>query len=386
MKGFTYNDDDFQSAKPTGSLGDKIMYLAQILVLVIFTFCTEYSTGVAPSPTSAEDTGNAAAVNLYPMFQDVNVMIFIGFGFLMTYIKAQGQSALAFTWIVSIWCIQWGILSQAWFISLIKGQPLGKIPIDLNSLINGLFGAATAMISYGALLGKCSIQQLLFLTMFEMIFWGLNWAICLYSLKAVDMGGSIIIHVFGCYYGLAASWWFQPDRAAKSNNNSSNHNSEIIALIGSIFLWLYWPSFNGATAAQGDEQQRVICNTNLSIGAGCVAASLLSRIYYGKLEMTIVMNATLAGGVAIGTASNLVSNPSTAMWIGFIAGSWSAFGFDKLNGYFADKINLQDTCGVNWLHGTPGIIGGLASFVVLSSWEADNGNFGATYNSLHNPQ
>ena len=81
------------------------MYLAQIIVLVIFTFCTEYSTGVAPNPTKSQNIGNAADVNLYPMFQDVNVMIFIGFGFLMTYIKAQGQSALAFTWIVSIWCI-----------------------------------------------------------------------------------------------------------------------------------------------------------------------------------------------------------------------------------------------------------------------------------------
>jgi ammonium transporter Rh len=125
---------------------------------------------------------------------------------------------------------------------------LSPIHIDLKSLINGLFGAATAMISYGALLGKCSIQQLLFLTMFEMIFWGLNWAICLHTLGAVDMGGSIVIHAFGCYFGLAASWWFQPTKAANSNNNASNHNSEIIALVGSIFLWLFWPSFNGAMA------------------------------------------------------------------------------------------------------------------------------------------
>ena len=78
-------DDDFQKQNPTGSKGDYFMYLAQVLVLVIFTFCTEYPTGVAPTPTNV-DTGNAAAVNLYPMFQDVNVMIFIGFGFLMTYI------------------------------------------------------------------------------------------------------------------------------------------------------------------------------------------------------------------------------------------------------------------------------------------------------------
>jgi ammonium transporter Rh len=55
--------------------------------------------------------------------------------------------------------------------------------------------------------------------MFEMIFWGLNMAICIDALKAVDMGGSIVIHAFGCYFGLAASFWFQPTRAAQSPNN-----------------------------------------------------------------------------------------------------------------------------------------------------------------------
>jgi ammonium transporter Rh len=90
---------------------------------------------------------------------------------------------------------------------------------------------------------------------------------------------------------------------------------------------MYWPSFNAAMATEGNQQQRVICNTNLSIAAGCIGASLLSRIYNGKLEMTIVMNATLAGGVAIGTASDIITNPAAAMWVGFIAGSWSAYGF-----------------------------------------------------------
>jgi len=154
------------------------------------------------------------------------------------------------------------------------------------------------------------------------------------------MGGSIIIHVFGCYFGLAASWWFQPTRASKSPNNLSNHNSEIVALVGSIFLWIYWPSFNGALATQGDQQQRVFCNTNLSIGAGCIGAALMSRIYHGKMEMTIVMNATLAGGVAIGTSSDIWTSPALAMWVGLIAGSWSAFGFEKIGPYLADKFNL----------------------------------------------
>jgi ammonium transporter Rh len=52
---------------------------------------------------------------LYPVFQDVHVMIFIGFGFLMTFIKTSSWSALAFNWIISAWALQWGILSTGFW-------------------------------------------------------------------------------------------------------------------------------------------------------------------------------------------------------------------------------------------------------------------------------
>jgi len=56
--------------------------------------------------------------------------------------------------------------------------------------------------------------------------------------------------------------------------------------------------------------------------------------------MTIVMNATLAGGVAIGTPSDLITHPAAAMGVGFAAGALSAFGFDKIGPFLQGKINL----------------------------------------------
>jgi ammonium transporter Rh len=46
--------------------------------------------------------------------------------------------------------------------------------------------------------------------------------------------------------------------------------------------------------------------------------------------MTIIMNATLAGGVAIGTCSDIITSPAGSMWLGFIAGVLSAVGFEKI--------------------------------------------------------
>jgi len=83
-----------------------------------------------------------------------------------------------------------------------------RINVTLEKLIIGDFGAGAAMITFGAILGKCNLQQLFFLVFWEMIWWGLNEAIGAGKIQAVDMGGSMFVHTFGAYYGLAASWFF----------------------------------------------------------------------------------------------------------------------------------------------------------------------------------
>jgi len=100
----------------------------------------------------------------------------------------------------------------------------------------------------------------------------------------------------------------------------------MIAVIGSIFLWMYWPSFNGALAS-GVAQQRIIVNTVLAIGSSCMGGAITSRIIFGKLEMEIMLNATLAGGVAIGSSCDLITEPWAAMCIGLAGGILSSVGF-----------------------------------------------------------
>lgn len=77
-------------------------------------------------------------------------------------------------------------------------------------------------------------------------------------------------------------------------------------LSGTVFLWLFWPSFNSA-ALKGDNQQRAIINTLLSISASCVITFAVSAAVSKdkKFNMVHVQNSTLAGGVAIGTAAGM---------------------------------------------------------------------------------
>lgn len=125
---------------------------------------------------------------------------------------------------------------------------------------------------------------------------------------------------------------------------------------------------------------RSIINTYLSITSSVIASIIVAMATHkGKVEMEIVLNASLAGGVAIGSAADIIVMPFGAMLCGFVAGVISSFGFAKLSNFLRDKLTLHDTCGVLNLHGMPGLIGGFVSAIVASRGQ---GNFGNQYSRI----
>ena len=91
---------------------------------------------------------------------------------------------------------------------------------------------------------------------------------------------------------------------------------------------MYWPSFNSALAP-GDDQHRAVINTYLALAACTVSAFAASSITeeHGKLDMVHVQNATLAGGVAVGTTADMMIGPWGAILIGSLAGILSTCGY-----------------------------------------------------------
>lgn len=129
---------------------------------------------------------------------------------------------------------------------------------------------------------------------------------------------------------------------------------------GTLFLWMYWPSFN-AIAAEGEARHRAVVNTYMGLMGSCVAAFIFSSLFdeRGKLSMVHIQNATLAGeysrrsldskrcqrtyrsrskpdlelfpnfsgGVATGATADMMIAPSNALLVGLGAGSLSLFGY-----------------------------------------------------------
>lgn len=83
--------------------------------------------------------------------------------------------------------------------------------------------------------------------------------------------------------------------------------------------------------------------------------------------MTSVVNASLAGGVIIGTYSNLEGSHYWAIPIGLVGGSFSTYGFNTLYNLFWEKLGLHDTCGVCHLHALPGVLGTIIGVIAAAT-------------------
>ena len=169
--------------------------------------------------------------------------------------------------------------------------------------------------------------------------------------------------MFGAYFGLAASFSLQHKRTVNSEKESSSYASDIFSMIGTLFLFCFWPSFNAGTAF-GDARTRAIINTYISISASVVLTFTVSALVgKGKEEIIHIQNATLAGGVAVGAVSDKDIGLFGAMIIGSVAGLISTLGYKYLL-ELLKKVHIHDTCGVHNLHGMPGVLSGLASIAL----------------------
>ena len=103
---------------------------------------------------------------------------------------------------------------------------------SLTRLVTVDFAAAAVLITFGAVLGKISRVQLLFVGMFEVIFYTINEWIAVKYLKISDAGGSMIIHAFGAYFGLAVARVYYRREASESYKEGSVYHSDLFAMIG----------------------------------------------------------------------------------------------------------------------------------------------------------
>ncbi len=341
-------------------------YLGKVLLLTILMHIIGAAALAAEIPgASLSELGD---VQKYERAIHIMAMLLVGFGFLMVFVKKYGRSALTATYLLVSVALPLYFLKESYHGN---GSSAGVI----DKLILAEFAAASLLICAGAVLGRLKMHQYLLLGLFFVPFYALNeWIVLngglgLITGKVVDTGGSIVIHAFGAIFGLAvaASMTTQREYATAIE---CDETSDRYSLLGSMVLWVFWPSFCAALVAPADVPKTAV-NVILALCGSTLATYFASVKLRGKISAADIANATLAGGVAIGSTCDLAS-PAAAFTIGILAGVVSTFGFAVIQAKLTEAAKTVDTCGVLYLHGLPGLFGGIAALFVVAGI-----NFGA---------
>ncbi len=238
-----------------------------------------------------------------------------------------------------------------------------------NFVFNLVFCATTATIVSGAMAERTRfISYCVYSAIISAIIypieahwtWGGGW---LSQIGFHDFAGSNCIHMVGGICALIGAAFLGPrigkftkDKSGKivKVNAFPGHNLTLGAL-GVFILWLGWYGFNGAAATSVDELGSIFVTTTIAPAVATVVCMIFTWIKYGKPDVSMSLNASLAGLVAI-TAGCDVVDAFGAIVIGAVAGFLVCFGVWLLD----YKLHIDDPVGAVAVHCLNGIWGTLA--------------------------
>ena len=238
-----------------------------------------------------------------------------------------------------------------------------------NFVFNLVFCATTATIVSGAMaertkfLSYCVYSGVISALIYPIEahwIWGGGW---LSQIGFHDFAGSCAIHMVGGIAALVGATILGPrigkfvkDASGKVTkvNAFPGHNLPIGAL-GVFILWLGWYGFNGAACTSVEQLGSVFLTTTVAPAIATVVCMIFTWIKYGKPDVSMCLNASLAGLVAI-TAPCDVTDAFGAIVIGAVAGLLVCFGVWLLD----YKLHVDDPVGAVAVHCLNGIWGTIA--------------------------
>jgi ammonium transporter Rh len=322
-----------------------------VMLMVLLASSASASAEGAAAPTTAA----LEQVQRYERAIHVMAMLLVGFGFLMVFVKRYGRSALTATYLLTAGGLPLYFLFDS--IGLFGQAPR---PIA-DRLLCAEFAAASLLICAGAVLGRLKMWQYLILTaLFIPCYMANEWIVtqggCGILPRDIflDTGGSIIIHAFGAFFGLGAILTMTT-RTEFDAPVESDAVSDRFSLLGSMVLWVFWPSFCSALVPAQDVPHTAI-NVILALCGATLATYVAGMILRRNISPADIANATLAGGVSIGALCARPDFFAGSFVIGLAAGALSTLGFAVLQSRLQAVLRKTDTCGVLYLHGLAALV------------------------------
>ena len=296
--------------------------------------------------TRAKNSGNILMKNLMDFCIGTIVFILIGFGLLL------GEDLM-------------GLIGKPGFDIFTSYADFDWS----NFVFNLVFCATTATIVSGAMaertkfLSYCIYSGIISALIYPIEahwIWGGGW---LSQMGFHDFAGSCAIHMVGGISALIGAWIlgprmgkFEKDQTGKVTkvNAFPGHNLPI-GCLGVFILWLGWYGFNGAAATSVEQLGSIFLTTTVAPAIATVVCMIFTWLRYGKPDVSMCLNASLAGLVGI-TASCDVTDCAGAIAVGVVSGLLVVFGV-----WFLDYVlHIDDPVGAVAVHCLNGIWGTIA--------------------------
>ena len=296
--------------------------------------------------TRAKNAGNIIMKNLMDFCIGTVMFILIGFGLLL------GEDVMGF---------------------------IGKPGFDIftsyenfdfsNFVFNLVFCATTATIVSGAMaertkfLSYCIYSAVISALIYPIEahwIWGGGW---LAQRGFHDFAGSCAIHMVGGISALIGAKLLGPRIGKFITDNNGKvvkvkaipGHSLTIGALGCFILWFGWYGFNGAAATSGAQLGSIFLTTTVAPAVATVVCMIFTWLKYGKPDVSMCLNASLAGLVGI-TAGCDVLDCFGAIMVGIVSGLLVPFGV-----WFLDyKLHIDDPVGAVAVHCLNGIWGTVA--------------------------
>lgn len=295
--------------------------------------------------TRAKNAGNIIMKNLMDFAIGTVVFWFIGFGLMF-----GGDSPLV------------GGLDL-----FIRGDYSSSIPTFAFVIFQTVFCATAATIVSGAMAERTKFSSycLYSLIISAVIYpisghwiWGGGF---LSKLGFHDFAGSTAVHMVGGIAALIGASILGP-RIGKYSKDGKAHaipgHSLTLGALGVFILWFAWFGFNGCSTVSmtGDESilaaSKIFVTTNIAAATATCAVLIITWIRYKKPDVSMTLNGSLAGLVAITAGCDLVT-PAGAFFIGLFAGFTVVFAVE----FIEKKLKVDDPVGAISVHGVCGALG-----------------------------
>lgn len=292
--------------------------------------------------TRAKNAGNIIMKNLMDFCIGTVVFMFLGFGILLGEDTLGGFIGIPTLGIITDYAnFDWS-----------------------NFVFNLVFCATTATIVSGAMaertnfLSYCIYSGIISAVVYPIEahwIWGGGW---LAQMGFHDFAGSCAIHMVGGFSALIGAWMEGP-RLGKYNKDGTTNaipgHNVVIGALGCFILWFGWYGFNGAAATNGPQLASIFATTTIAPAIATVTCMIFTWVKYGKPDVSMCLNASLAGLVGI-TAGCDTMDAMGAFFVGVVSGLLVCFGV-----WFCDYvIRVDDPVGAVAVHFCNGLWGTIA--------------------------